>query len=293
MKTFDMTRFGNVMKWSLMTEKRQILRNFLGILVGFLLIHMVFVGFHPNTDELQFLYQIQQAAGPTVLIWYLAGGYFTAELFRNLRTKQGRTTFFMLPASNKEKFWSRVALSMFYAIVVSTVALIAADIVQMLLTWLTSGRAMSITYEIITEGDRGIISNFYHLKEAQDTAEWTTGLIASIGISLWLITSYILGGTFFRKVPVVMTTLVWIIILFTIGIISAFTVEYVAEMDKNIEITFLFGFQTTINIVAIIVSCFFTFLNLWLSTRMFNRMGIIEKKWSFTIKKQTSSNAIQ
>lgn len=285
MKTFDITRFKKTMKWSLMTEKKQIIRSFLGVFVSYLLVELLFVRVRPGGSDAEYMYNIQRIAGVCIFIWCLAGGYFTAELFSNLRTKQGRSIFFMLPASNKEKFWSRVALSMFYALVVSTVALIASDLVQMLFTLVVSGRAQSVTNEIITGNHLDFMTTLLNSGTANEYAEWALSILSSIGFTLWLVTSYILGGTFFRKVPVVMTTLVWICLTLILSFIVITIMPHISDINQKIEITFIFGTETTARIVGIIISFMFAFLNLWLAQRMFNRMEVIEKKWSFIFKK--------
>ena len=135
MKTIDIKRFGQTLIWSIANDKKQIINTFIGMFIAYVLIITIstglFIGYSGGINISSFTV----AEGICVATWIIAGGWMTAELFRNLRTKNDRAKFFLLPATNCEKYWSRVIVAIANGLVVSTVALIAADLVQMLVTY--------------------------------------------------------------------------------------------------------------------------------------------------------------
>lgn len=261
-----MNRFGNLLRWSLLTEKKQYVKYATGLFIVYFLLMGSGTGLFTGYNYPVNPGYVQNAALSCIVAWVVAGGVLTSELFNIVRTKQQRIAFLMLPATNKEKYWSRVAVVMAQGFVLSTICLVAADLVQMLVSLVFSGNAYSI---------------WAHLPH--DYSEPTTILenIAIISVCTWSMSAYILGGTVFRRMPFVMTTLVWNVlwILFGITIVSfVFKFAEWLEFFDKYEIEFWWGTENTLMCGLAVVATAFTVFNMWLSYRLFCRLDINAKK---------------
>lgn len=278
MKAMDLTRFGQATYWSIIVEKKKYINTFLGLFIAYFIIigttNGMFTGYQQPINE-----YTAAAAGICIVTWIFAGGAMTAELFSNIRKKQQRTMFFMLPATNQEKFWSRVLIAMANALILSTAALVAADWVQMLFCNIFAGDAVSVTKHIWQN-----IGNFKFLDINVSYEGYNLGLdimkhVAGFFAILWLISSYILGGTVFKRVPAIMTSFCWIIIWLTIGLCMMHIVSNLADKLPSLEIEFWWNPEITLYSIIAVVSLAFTTFNLWLSYRLFSKMQVITGKW--------------
>ena len=121
-----MNTLKNTLYWSIITEKKHILQVFMGLFFAYLLAYGLFSGFlanmisYPFTGRFDAIDTSMHYLATTICFVVLAIAFevLTAHLFSNLWTKQGRAQFFMLPATNAQKFWSRVILAVTTATVV-------------------------------------------------------------------------------------------------------------------------------------------------------------------------------
>lgn len=276
-----MTRFGQTIYWSIITGKKGLTNSFIGLFIAYLLVIGVntgmFDGYSGNINQ----FRIGAAAATCLIAWIVAGGWITAELFYNIRTKQQRTQFFMLPATNQEKFWSRVVFAMTNALVISSVALVCADLVQMLISFIFSGESMSVVKNI-----------FSHIHELIDfninvtTGERVYGLpvilknISHLAGILFLVSTYILGGTVFKRVPAIMTSVCWVIVMIAFGFCVTHISASLFDLFPSMSIEFWWDPMITTCVVTTAICIALISFNLWLSYRIFTKMEVISNKWT-------------
>lgn len=253
----------------MLTEKKQYVKYATGLfIVYFLLMGSgtgLFTGYHYPVS----MDSVENVSIACVFAWIVAGGVLTSELFNIVRTKQQRIAFLMLPATNKEKYCSRVVVVMAQGVLLSTAVLVVADMAQMVVSFVFTGDAYSIIRTMMIGGN--------------DSGGPTTvvEVLALVSVCLWSISSYILGGTIFRRMPFVMTTLVWNVlwILFGITILSfVFKFAEWLEFFDKYEIEFWWGTENTLMCGLAVVATAFTVFNMWLSYRLFCRLDINAKK---------------
>lgn len=276
-----MTRFGQTIYWSVITGKRGLTNSFIGLFITYLLVIGIntgmFEGYSGNINQ----FRIATATATCIAAWIVAGGWITAELFKNIRTKQQRTQFFMLPATNQEKFWSRVVFAMVNALVISSVALVCADLVQMLISYIFTGESMSVIKNIIRSAESVIDYDINY-----NTGEKVYGLpfiMKNISLAagiLFLVSTYILGGTVFKRVPAIMTSLCWVIGMIAFGFCMTHITGLLFDLLPSFHIEFWWNPVLTASLITTVIFVALIALNLWISYRLFTKMEVISNKWT-------------
>ena len=202
------------------------------------------------------------------------------NIFSNTKTKLQRENFLMLPANNLEKYAARFLMMSVGSILVMLIATLIADFVQFVLSFfMTPGYHASIIgsslrqiYEAATNtGDNPICILAGQCKIEAALVGW------SFLIMIYSFT--LLGGTFFRKQPIILTAVSGIIIYMIVG-----------YCGSKLEDWGAFDFYTHLNhdnpgtslCIAIFWSVVFLALaafSLWASYKLFTRMQVICNKW--------------
>ncbi len=274
-----MNNFADTIRWSLLTNKRQYIRDFVSLCVAYLFLMGAFTGMFTGYSGGIYEGVAESAAGIMILAWAISTAVAASNLCHDLRTKQQLSLYLMLPASNSHKFWARVLIAVIQAFVLSLIALVLSDVAQMLISLLVTGEYVSITSAIF-----GLMDNYLWIDtDVIDTPhssisiimQWLT-MLSSI---VWGFSSYILGGVVFRKIPLVMTTIVWLLFWMILGLGALYTVAQLFEGYYNVELVFLFDKNITIQLISIAISIGFTAFNLWIAYRVFQRYNLSQNKW--------------
>ncbi len=190
-------------------------------------------------------------------------------IFNNMRTKKQRIAFNMLPATHLEKYLSRYLYVTVFWIIGGIAAFIASDLVGSLLRCFFG-------YGKLFEGTATAFEFCFQtpLVVANTTLEGKD----YIPLFFWAVfgqASYILGGSFFRRNPLILTWCVQMLI----GILaSSFSLTVT---DKTITMYILrFDFLDaewvfTSTVVPIVLAI----LMYVLSYKIFCRMQVISNKW--------------
>lgn len=143
--TFDKTRFVKLLKWEMMTERKDYMRFAIGIALTltFLfcatIISRYFDDVNGYTEDLIIMFKKSTVMILSNFAWavYLFVIFLGASfVFKNVATKQQRIAFFSLPASNLEKFLVRLFHVMIGYPLCFLVALAFADIMQLFLSFI-------------------------------------------------------------------------------------------------------------------------------------------------------------
>ena len=158
--TFDKTRFVKLLKWEMMTERKDYMRFAIGIALTLTslfcatIISRYFDDVNGYTEDLIIMFKKDTVMILSNLAWtvYLFAIFLGASfVFKNVATKQQRIAFFSLPASNLEKFLVRLFHVMIGYPLCFLVALAFADIMQLFLSFiLLKGPDYSVVVKSVT-----------------------------------------------------------------------------------------------------------------------------------------------
>ena len=283
-KTFDLHRFGMVLRWDLLTNWKSYFYSIAGLAIGIIMLSISMLYSFPHSyfiveRDLNYYYECRMT-GFLAAIFILFIFISACNIFSNMKTKLQRESFMMLPANNLEKYAARFLMMSIGSIIMMLIATLIADFVQFVLSFFMTpgyhasiiGSSLSQIYKAATDAGNNPIS----------ILAWQYKIDAAIlGWSfLTMIYSFcLLGGTFFRKQPIILTAVSGIIIFMIIGYCGSKLEEWGA-----------FDFYTHLNYdnpgtslcIAIFWSVVFLALaafSLWASYKLFTRMQVICNKW--------------
>lgn len=275
MKNFNINRFWQVLKWTVMSEKKSIITAFIAFTVGFLAIQL----FSCFT-----IFDINHGLGPAAtmagmgtcaaILGFMAA-YYASGILGNARTTQQRTTALMLPASNLEKFIARLIYCCIGLLIVLYLAALAATGLRMFLELIAGHDQITAEVGILF----GYISPYGYDEQIENAISF--GPLFPTALTLWSTSLFVLGGVFFRKRPFVWTN----VTLFAGGLLLFTIIFYVCTLigEKEIEEFLRPIFKdmmpaTFFNWVSVFLFAF-TALNVWLSYRLFSRLQVVQHKW--------------
>lgn len=283
-KTFDLHRFGMVLRWDLLTNWKSYFYSIAGLAIGIIMLSISMLYTFPHSHyivggDLGNYYE----DGMTGFLSTILIAFFfvsACNIFSNTKTKLQRESFMMLPANNLEKYAARFLMMSVGSILIMVIATLIADFVQFILSFfMTPGYHASIIgsslrqiYEAATNtGDNPICILAWQYKIDAAILGWSF---------LTMIYSFcLLGGTFFRKQPIILTAVSGIIIFMIIGYCGSELEEWGAfDFFKHLN----YDNPGTSLCMAIFWSVIFLALaasSLWASYKIFTRMQVICNKW--------------
>lgn len=283
-KTFDLHRFGMVLRWDLLTNWKSYFYSIAGLAIGIIMLSISMLYTFPHSHyivggDLGNYYEDSMTGFlATILIAF----FFVSacNIFSNTKTKLQRENFLMLPANNLEKYAARFLMMSVGSILIMVIATLIGDFVQFVLSFFMTpgyhasiiGSSLSQIYKAATDSGNDPISILAWQCKADAALVGWSFLIMIYSFTL-------LGGTFFRKQPIILTAVSGIIIFMIIGYCGSKLEEWGA-----------FDFYTHLNYdnpgtslcIAIFWSVVFLALaavSLWASYKIFTRMQVICNKW--------------
>ena len=283
-KTFDLHRFGMVLRWDLLTNWKSYFYSIAGLAIGIIMLSISMLYSFPHSyfiveRDLNYYYECRMT-GFLAAIFILFIFISACNIFSNMKTKLQRESFMMLPANNLEKYAARFLMMSIGSIIMMLIATLIADFVQFVLSFFMTpgyhasiiGSSLSQIYKAATDAGNNPIS----------ILAWQYKIDAAIlGWSfLTMIYSFcLLGGTFFRKQPIILTAVSGIIIFMIIGYCGSELEEWGAfDFFKHLD----YDNPSTSLCMAIFWSVIFLALaasSLWASYKIFTRMQVICNKW--------------
>lgn len=283
-KTFDLHRFGMVLRWDLLTNWKSYFYSIAGLAIGIIMLSISMLYSFPHSHfivegDLGNYYEGNMTgflAAIVILFFFIS----PCNIFSNMKTKLQRENFMMLPANNLEKYAARFLMMSVGSILMMLIATLIADFVQFVLSFFMTpgyhasiiGSSLSQIYKAATNtGDNPICILAGQYKIDAAILGWSF---------LTMIYSFcLLGGTFFRKQPIILTAVSGIIIFMIIGYCGSELEEWGAfDFFKH----FNYDNPGTSLCIAIFWSVVFHALaafSLWASYKLFTRMQVICNKW--------------
>lgn len=288
--TFDKTRFVKLLKWEMMTERKDYMRFAIGIALTltFLfyasIISRYFDDVNGYTEDLIIMFKKDTVMILSNLAWtvYLFAIFLGASfVFKNVATKQQRIAFFSLPASNLEKFLVRLFHVMIGYPLCFLVALAFADIMQLFLSFiLLKGPDYSVVVKSVTALFTPIYSdlngeiikgcllfpNGFTLVGIMESLSYPT--FFAFNFAFW-----IFCGTLFRRNAWLLTLASQVVIGFVvIMIIRVFCSPSVGNsLNESSALALAYLFIAIAWVVIALMYCG--------SYRLFSRMQVINNKW--------------
>lgn len=284
-KTFDLHRFGMVLRWDLLTNWKSYFYSIAGLAIGIIMLSISMLYSFPHSHyivggDLGNYYEDSMTGFlATILIAF----FFVSacNIFSNMKTKLQRESFMMLPANNLEKYAARFLMMSVGSILIMVIATLIADFVQFILSFfMTPGYHASIIGSSLRQIYEAAIDTTCN--NPISILAWQSKIEAALVGWSFLIMIYsftLLGGTFFRKQPIILTAVSGIIIYMIVG-----------YCGSKLEDWGAFDFYTHLNhdnpgtslCIAIFWSVVFLALaagSLWASYKLFTRMQVICNKW--------------
>ncbi|RGH39557.1 hypothetical protein DW917_11110 [Prevotella sp. AM42-24] len=205
------------------------------------------------------------------VIAFIAFYVLASCIFNNMKTKLQRECFLMLPACNLEKFVARLLMMSIGVLVQLFAAVILADVIQFIFSFIiTPDFHISITWAVLSH----IIPTIQPFDN--DWLKWIT-LYSFILFSHSFAT---LGGTFYRKLPVLLTACTGILLSMILGyIINKLGEAGVFDFFSHINFSNGSTADYCITITASFVFLALAAFNYWASYKLFTRMQVICNKW--------------
>ena len=284
-KTFDLHRFGMVLRWDLLTNWKSYFYSIAGLAIGIIMLSISMLYTFPHSHYIVGgdLGNYYEDGMTGFLATILIAFFFVSacNIFSNTKTKLQRESFMMLPANNLEKYAARFLMMSVGSILIMVIATLIGDFVQFILSFfMTPGYHASIIGSSLRQIYEAAIDTTCN--NPISILAWQSKIEAALVGWSFLIMIYsftLLGGTFFRKQPIILTAVSGIIIYMIVG-----------YCGSKLEDWGAFDFYTHLNhdnpgtslCIAIFWSVVFLALaafSLWASYKLFTRMQVICNKW--------------
>ena len=286
---FSFSRLGLVMKRDFMENSKTNLYTFLGISLAFLLVYLLYMN-DSNGSSNGF---INDHAGAFASITSFLLVYIASETMKNMRTKEQRFSYLMLPATSLEKFVSRalyVTVGMFVMILLAS---LLAEVVRWAFMPFFDQMPDELKMCVWPDVWRNILEtiNPFQTKTIVMANEGITvekSLFFEIMLVYWMAfwwhSLFISGGNYFGKYAFFKITgvIILVAILLAMGIshidfdFGPGTFEWLDEFMRNNEDWLNENFVA--GVITFIFLCFTAF-NWWLSYKLFTRQQVIKPKF--------------
>lgn len=194
-------------------------------------------------------------------------------IFVNMKTKQRRTAFIMLPAAASEKFVERWIYATLGFAVMFFVASVAADLLRWLFCLVLLPEASG---SVVAEGYRFFVGEIicgtwdFHVGQGLSRTGMALRMALLLLAGVLAHSFYILGGAFFRRNCWVLTTCSGIALILLLS-----------AMGLDSWINYMFNTVSDACVLAADAAmAFLSALCYWGAWRMFLRMQVINNKWT-------------
>ena len=272
MKNFDMNRFGRTLRWSALMTKKEALTNLASMTFAFAVLAVVQVMSSRNVPDIVVENNLHNFTSFALFVFLIICSIGGCWIFSNMKTKEQRITFKMLPATDLEKFVVRALYATVVWWLMGFIAFCLADLFRMLISLIAG---IDIVKSAVPDFLNMLFGGNDHNISIFGETDMTYVLpltFAANAWAFWVHSLYIRGGALFRRRQFVLTTLAHCII----GL--AFTPVIVNFVDSLDKATAEQMFCTVMWTAGSVFTLLFL-LNWWLSYKIFRRMQVINNKW--------------
>lgn len=273
-KVLDFHRLAMVLRWDALSNWKKYVRNTLGLAFVFSFI-CIWYQFNWRSygyvtyNDVKDLY-LGSVSGLFMFISFIIFFFCGSRIFINMKTKASRSLFLMLPATNMEKFTSRLLYTVLGTSLMIVASWMIADIIQFVFSlFLTPGMQGSLVGKTFEE---------LFLKFIVRNGTSVLGQTFPVGMLLLSLTIFThsfftLGGTVFRKSATLLTICSSFILMFLTALISSFVdADVLRHLVQSME-------PNTFGWLMVMVLLLLSAFNYWAAYKLFTHMQIINNKW--------------
>ena len=284
--TFSFSRLALVMKRDWMENWKKNLNLFLAMSLAFLTVYLFqmndfdypIVGENMSIDAMDYINSHTQGFA---LVFYLTLFYQAAEIMSNMRTKESRLSYLMLPATMLEKFLARFLYVTAGIVLMLLVSSLLAEVVRW--AFMPFFHSLADRFKIFVWA--GAWGNIFDSFIGESKLLMNNGAFVPQGIMntlvfFWFHSLFVLGGSYFGKHAFFKTwgTMISVVLAFVgLGVLLD-TVEVWNFLRPIMDFITQIPEAMAFFLIAFIFFCF-TALNWWLSYKLFTRQQIIKPKF--------------
>lgn len=269
-KVLDFHRLAMVLRWDALSNWKKYVRNTLGLAFVFSFI-CIWYQFNWRSygyvtyNDVKDLY-LGSVSGLFMFISFIIFFFCGSRIFINMKTKASRSLFLMLPATNMEKFTSRLLYTVLGTSLMIVASWIIADIIQFVFSlFLTPGMQGSLVgktfEEFIVRNGTSVLGQTFPV-----------GMLL-LSLTIFTHSFFTLGGTVFRKSATLLTICSSFILMFLTALISSFVdADVLRHLVQSIE-------PNTFGWLMVMVLLLLSVFNYWAAYKLFTHMQIINNKW--------------
>ena len=271
---FSFSRLGLVMKRDFMENWKTNLYRFLGPYTIFLLVMWFSSMNMTNFNEFSDIVSVTFFS-----VLFFGGSFTVSYALETMNTQQKRISFLMLPATSFEKFFARFLYVTVGFVVLSTIALLLAEVTRFLLLPM---------FDLPDTFKQSTLPNVWQTIMNVRTFNFNgSGIMESVVgwlFLIWIHSFFLLGGCRWYKNAFWKTLGLIILVNFFFIFVSVNLVESLDEgvMEEILlwcEANFSWVTVTGILSFAIVMFMLLILLNWWLSYRCFTRSQVIKPKF--------------
>lgn len=269
-KVLDFHRLAMVLRWDALSNWKKYVRNTLGLAFVFSFI-CIWYQFNMRSNgyvtynDVKDLY-LGSVSGLFMFISFIIFFFCGSRIFINMKTKASRSLFLMLPATNMEKFTSRLLYTVLGTSLMIVASWMIADIIQFVFSlFLTPGMQGSLVgktfEEFIVRNGTSVLGQTFPV-----------GMLL-LSLTIFTHSFFTLGGTVFRKSATLLTICSSFILMFLTALISSFVdADVLRHLVQSIE-------PNTFGWLMVMVLLLLSAFNYWAAYKLFTHMQIINNKW--------------
>ena len=280
-KVLDFHRLAMVLRWDALSNWKKYVRNTLGLAFVFSFI-CIWYQFNWRSNgyvtynDVKDLY-LGNVSGLFMFISFIIFFFCGSRIFINMKTKASRSLFLMLPATNMEKFTSRLLYTVVGTFLMIVASWMIADIIQFVFSlFLTPGMQGSLVCKAFEELflNNNFDSSHFIVRNGTSVLGQTfpVGMIL-FSLTLFTHSFFTLGGTVFRKSATLLTICSSFILMFATAMISSFVdADVLRHLVQSME-------PNTFGWLMVMVFLLLSAFNYWAAYKLFTHMQIINNKW--------------
>ena len=270
-RVFSIKRFWRLLRWDMVANRHTAVVVALLVMGLLAMVYLPWlVGVTANRDVLHFdeggAERIATMGLTAIFAIAVAGPAMAGLPFGNRRKA---LACMALPATQLEKFLSRYLLSTAGLVVVAVCAIAVADLVQMAVALLVTGGVKG-SFWSVTADFAGRLFADGAIRRAFASADDVAYTVCVLLLLLASHAFFLLGGMFFRRWPVALTVLAFMLLAYLDG---ALGINLFKCMTQAISYSSLMAAVVLLLSLAVIAALY------WLSYRLFCRMQITNHKW--------------
>lgn len=278
---FNLTRFYYVAKRDCLEHGKDFLKMWGGMFLGFFFISLLTAFPYFLHYDATFEYTIVAS------ISFFAAYIFTligaSSIFSDLKTKQARINYYMLPATSAEKYVSRLIQSTLLVVIGVIVAFLAADVLNWVIRAMVREGGDLVTLHLLDQLDQ------FEFMQADLIEETDTQIIIQPGAFLFPLpfllflsaeATYILGGTLFRRYAFILTTaftfVLSVVIILILTLAASFMAkQYIGYTPINLDSESITQYILWLSVAIYLFHLLWTIGCIYFSYRMFKNSNVI------------------